>query len=515
MSYLYGDSTHSKLEVNYIEFLRDAVEFCVQVLLADQRITQGRTHIRALEHAAVAEAERLQKLQPLVAKAFEGTPLGALDSASARCAAAILRSSSELVRAEVVAMRNALDTEIAMHDAQASQERDGSVKALETLLIKHELPATTVDLHLVVTGGTRYACRARVKTGFGLEAVIDLDVPPNHFFDKVVRLDRLAERLDVLAPEMGGWLHKEVKRKPQHLEKLHVSELSIGGAGATLKLRTAADGTGTGFDVMFSHEAPSVRMLRQGTSDQQEASSEEAFDVDDGDARKLLAVHDKLVKAASELTAHRKRLVEAKIDGEPMRAHAKPTVLAERLIATMAPVVQEIAARSQSPDELVLRRLLSGDRREEIFMSKSELKAKLEPLVNGSRSLFDPLWIQALPPASPAKPPVPADKSATGASPHTQTIPFRPAATIAPTPTIRDATHAPVPPPLPAARPAAEPPATDLRRTLIGTTAQTVEPADSVSKTPVVMMEPPDLPREVAGTIEIAVAKAADPTHRS
>ena len=179
----------------------------------------------------------------------------------------------------------------------------------------------------------------------------------------------------------------------------------------------------------------------------------------------------------------------------------------------MAPIVQEIAARSQSPDELVLRRLLSGDRREEIFMSKSELKAKLEPLVNGSRSLFDPLWIQALPPASPAKPLAPADKPAAGAAPHTQTIPFRPAATIAPTPTIRDVTHAP--PPLPSARPAAEPPATDLRRTLIGTTAQTVEPADSVSKTPVVMMEPPDLPREVAGTIEIAVAKAADPTHRS
>ena len=67
-------------------------------------------------------------------------------------------------------------------------------------------------------------------------------------------------------------------------------------------------------------------------------------------------------------------LVEAKIDGEAMRTHAKPTLLVERLIATMAPVVQEIAARSQSPGELVLRRLLSGDRREEIFLSKSELK---------------------------------------------------------------------------------------------------------------------------------------------
>jgi hypothetical protein len=32
MSYLYGDSTPSQLEVNFIEFLRDAVECCVQVL---------------------------------------------------------------------------------------------------------------------------------------------------------------------------------------------------------------------------------------------------------------------------------------------------------------------------------------------------------------------------------------------------------------------------------------------------------------------------------------------------
>ena len=494
-------------EVNYIEFLRDAVEFCVQVLLADQRITQGRTQIRALEHAAVSEAERLQKLQPLVAKAFEGTPLGALDSASARCAAAILRSANDLVRAEVVAMRNPWTPRSPSATRRPRRSVMARVKALETLLIKHELPDMAVDLHLAVTGGTRYACRARVKTGFGLEAVIDLDVPANHFFDKVVRVDRLAERLDVLAPEMGGWLHKEVKRKPQHLEKLHVSELSIGAAGAMLRLRAGADGTGTGFDVMFSNEAPRVRMTRV---DQQEGSSEEAFDVDDADAKKLLAVHDKLVKAATELTAHRKRLIEAKIDGEAMRAHAKPTVLVERLIATMAPVVQEIAARSQSPEELVLRRLLSGDRREEIFLSKSELKAKLEPLVNGSRSLFDPLWIAALPPAPPVKPPV-LDKPVVVSAPHIQTIPFRPAAS---TTTLKDTTPMPVPPPLPIARPGGDPAATDMRRTLIGATAQTVEPADSVSKTPIVMMEPPDLPREAAGTIEIAVAKATDPTRR-
>ena len=99
MSYLYGDSTPSNLEGNYIEFLRDAVEFCVQVLLADQRIVIGKAQTRTLEHATVAEVERLQKLAPLVTKAFEGTSLGAAESPTARCAAAISKSASDLVRA--------------------------------------------------------------------------------------------------------------------------------------------------------------------------------------------------------------------------------------------------------------------------------------------------------------------------------------------------------------------------------------------------------------------------------
>ena len=39
MAYLYGDSTESALELNYIEFLRDALEFSVEVLVAEHRIT--------------------------------------------------------------------------------------------------------------------------------------------------------------------------------------------------------------------------------------------------------------------------------------------------------------------------------------------------------------------------------------------------------------------------------------------------------------------------------------------
>jgi hypothetical protein len=387
MSYLYGDSTPSTLEVNYIDFLRDAVEFCVQVLLADQRIAEGKARTRALDQATAAEIVKLQKVGALVPKAFEGVPFGEAESAAARCVATIVRSAGELVRAATAEARATLDADVARRDAEAARERELCVKALEVLLVKHDLPDMTSEMR-VALGGGRYACRAQVTAKFGLEAAVDLEVPASHLFERIVRVDRLAERLDIQVPEVGGWLHKEVKMRAHHLEKHHLIELGIGAAGTTVKLRLAPDGSGPGFDVTFAGQAAPVRVVRV---DQHE---NEPFDAAEGDVPKLRALREKLAAAAAELGKHRKAVVEAKMEGVLLRDHGKPSLIVERLIDTIAPVVQEIAARSQSPGELVLRRLIGGGRREEIFLSKQELKVKLDPLGIENRALFDPLWVE-------------------------------------------------------------------------------------------------------------------------
>jgi hypothetical protein len=444
MSYLYGDSTPSTLEVNFIEFLRDAVDCCVQVLLADQRIAEGKARTRALDQATAAETVKLQKVGTLVPKAFEGVPFGEPETAAARCVGAIVRTAADLVRAATAEVRSARDAEVTKCDAEAAREREACVKALEGLLIKHDLPDMTSDVHVALVGsGARYVSRARVTTRFGLDAVVELEVPAGHLFERVVRVDRLAERLDVQVPEMGGWLHKEIKLRAQHLEKHHVTELSLGAAGgATVKLRAAPDGTGPGFDVMFSNGSSPLRLVRVDQNDN------EPFDVEEADAPKLRALREKLAAAAAELVRHRKAVVDPKIDGELLRDHAKPSLLVERLIATLAPVVQEIATRSQSPGELVLRRLIGGDRREEIFCSKQELKSKLDPLRDANRALFDPLWLEGVVPASS---PSPSASHAAATASH-PTMPPPPGYPTLP------ASH-PTPPPTPAAKPAAEPPA--------------------------------------------------------
>src|SRR5262249_16223902 len=149
---------------------------------------------------------------------------------------------------------------------------------------------------------------------------------------------------------------------------------------------------GGGFDVLFGGEEQRPRLMRVG--DREETSAPVA-DMSEADASRLRVLCERLAVPAAELNHHRRTLAEAQLDGQPLSNIDRPGLLVERLIQHLAPIVREIATRSPSPDELVLRRLLSEDRREEIFVTKSELRRRLEPLPPPLRGLFAPLGLEA------------------------------------------------------------------------------------------------------------------------
>src|SRR5262249_1754689 len=145
-----------------------------------------------------------------------------------------------------------------------------------------------------------------------------------------------------------------------------------------------------GFDIAVRAEAPRVKATRIG--DAQEVAGP-PFELSEGDASKFVSLYDKLERVALELTKSRKSLTQVSLDNHALRDHENPGVLVERLVAAMAPVVQEVAWRSRSSTELVLKRLLADDRREEIFVAKTELIKKFEPLPASLRKVFDPLGL--------------------------------------------------------------------------------------------------------------------------
>ncbi|HWE28619.1 MAG TPA: hypothetical protein VHB97_11485, partial [Polyangia bacterium] len=208
--------------------------------------------------------------------------------------------------------------------------------------------------------------------------------------------------VEVHAPESGGWLRKEVKLRAQRLDKEFITAVVAGANETLIRLRTASDGTGVGFDLAIPHDGVRVSLRRVG-----EASELPPFDLDETDSGKLRDLRDKILETTAELRGARKALVEAALADKPLVEARDPKVIVEQLVAEMAPVVREIAKRSLAPTELVLKRQTGDGRREEIFVSRRDLQVKLRPLGAAMRAVFAPLELGE-PPAEDA----PTDKRA-------------------------------------------------------------------------------------------------------
>jgi hypothetical protein len=116
------------------------------------------------------------------------------------------------------------------------------------------------------------------------------------------------------------------------------------------------------------------------------------FHVDEEDEAKLRELHERLLLPAEELREGRLRLIQARLDGVPVEELAEPLVLVQRLVAQVAPLVHDIVRRSP-PHELVLKRVISNNRREELHASKAAFAALIDRIAPSRRPLFASLGL--------------------------------------------------------------------------------------------------------------------------
>lgn len=392
MNYLFGDSTPSTLTSNFLEFFRDALDFSVFALQSDERIKQQKERIRALRKEADEETDRLDAFVATVVKAIEAAPKGAAESPTAKCSAHLTTISAEALRSAVNAVRAKLASEVAEGEALEAAERDASNKALEALLAPHDPPdaATVTRLELGATGA--YEGSVFATTDFGLVYSFALKIPETRLWSEPLRVEQLVAVLEIQAPQVSGFLGmgKSVKVKPQRLERLLVTELVDDGDTVSIKLRTEV-GLDVGFDVEVDAGEKKVISIAR-VAPKEDASAGE-FEAQAEDVVKLVDLVGKLRTSVTELA--RNHLIEASIDEVDFREQPSFVPFVEQLVAMMAPTVREISERSLTPNELIIRRLLANDRREEIFVAKASLRSKYAPLPDTLQKLFAPLGLEA------------------------------------------------------------------------------------------------------------------------
>ncbi len=387
--FLYGDATPSPLKSDFIAFLRDAVDYAVEVLRADARTTAAARDVERLAEQTEREIAAAEELATDVARALDGPSLRTPATLASRCAARLQREARDLVRSEADAARTSVAAERAHVAQTASKESEICTKAFEALVLAHALPDALGVTVINLVAGSSYEAILECHAPYGLEWTTELDIPASHALARVLRIDRLVARLDVEAPEEGGWLNKEVRNRPQRLDRLYLAALSVHPSETAVRLRSGQDGTGAGFDIVLQSEPSRVQLVR--IAEGGAAADDAIHNVVGDDAAKLEALRDSLVAMVGELAGHKKSLRKASLGGTPLSNLASPRVLVDQILASIAPTVHEIARRSLAPGELVIKRLVGDSRREEVFVSKKELRQKVEPLPTELRAAFDPL----------------------------------------------------------------------------------------------------------------------------
>jgi hypothetical protein len=398
MSYLFGDSSPSPFRINFVEFLRLAMGFSVHVLRAERRVLTEQTKRIQLEDDTESDGQKLDDLLVRVTKTIQEGSTD-LESRVADHAALIQSKAREVVELGQQALRQALAEDLTEIEENIQRERKSSFAALERVILAYDLPEAKNTIHVTLSDVGRYTASMQSVTPYGLSATIELAMPAESAFAHDARVERIFEGFEIRAPETAGWIRKESRMVPQKLGRFHIVDLTIGDE-SVIKLRSSPEAQAPGYDITLRSEEPQVHIVKTGKD-----GESGAFDPDPSDLPVLLRLRDKLADEAQAIASKRRTLTSALLDDEPVEHSARMRALVERLVEVVAPMVREIAAHSLSPGELVLRRMIGDDRREEIFVTTHELQGTLEGLSDADRQLFAPLQLDsgALPTAWAAR----------------------------------------------------------------------------------------------------------------
>lgn len=385
MKYLYGDSTPSPLQSNFLAYLRDALEFCVHLLLAQERINAlRRDHKAVIEHAET-ERVRIAGLKALVIDAAEGANTDGPESISMRAVKRVMSAAEHAISTTLAELEAKLSADGAAMAARDREERDGCLESFAKWVSIHGLHEGTWGLSAHLDNSGRYTGEITGSAPFGLAWKCAIELQATHPAANGLKVGDLVTQIELAIPEASGWLKKATKTRPQRIDQYSIDAFSTDANGYHIAIRTTPHAA-TGLDVEIRDNEVNVTLVGG-----REVST---VDVGEDDRQRLLTLKDRALDLLTTHAAVSRRVVIATLDNAPMADGDDLGAVAKRVIDAAAPIVQQIRNHSLSPSELVIRRLLGNDRREEIFVSTTSLLEKVGRLPRHLRPRFEPLGLE-------------------------------------------------------------------------------------------------------------------------
>jgi hypothetical protein len=399
MRYLFADATPFPLNENFLATLCSATDACVAILRADDLVDDTNRATREAEAKASQDHAQLLLVAQQIEDAFgpeaatrSGTTVSEI--AFAKVGDLAWRTIAE-AKATIGKQREA-----SIAAAAASSPRAQVLPALGAFLGKHQVPDTAWGIRwnaAAKTAPTKAELYAR--TPFGLEIAFDVAIPNDHLFARPVQASLLEKVVAIHV--MKKPLFGKVRPLPERLDQMFVTAVTLTPDRAALTLKRSGSKPSDGFEIVLDSEGSREVTVTPIDKLGYPSAQSERLNRDDG-----ASVHrlwSRVVNTIATLLPYRRAATKALFGGVPVGEVARPAVIAEAIIFSIAPLVREVARRTATPGELALKRFLGDGCREEIFITYETVLERMSGLSDKHQGKFDPFGLRA--PTISSRPP--------------------------------------------------------------------------------------------------------------
>jgi len=406
--YLFGDSTPFPLDIDFLSTIERFMTTTTRVVLLQNRTSQEERDLVTAEAERQSGLTTVALLHERLLRALERSAGESSHPAAKDYTARVGELAKRIREEQLRAARDAKQQGEEQLRVTAEQRRAEVRGFFEDLFLHAAQPMALWQATLELVGegkDAHYAMGAVVHYPQRVSATYQLE--PGGPFVHPCKVSDLATGLDLKVAVKKSFFKGVVTAEAMSLDDHYLSSFDLEETQARITLRRKL---GEKDSLVFR-----LRRSDQGISaDVQHPSDPNAAalppQLDANDAAHIDRLFQALRTAAAPLLDKRFRVMSLSLDGHDVFEKKHELALVARLVDIYGPLVTEIARRSPSDVELSLKREHEGGRREEIYLRRDELVAKLEALPADGRAVFAPLGLEGwLPSATMAPPPIESD----------------------------------------------------------------------------------------------------------
>lgn len=397
MRYLYGDSEPFSPAYDFIGALESFVTHGARVAKLDAEIRVLHEQGREARRARQASSDELDRFHRSTMEALDKTLPADGDPVLLEYCRRLKEVAVQVVAEtrKTIAAAEANDAEI--ERVEVERRRTEIFSSLEALLSLLRLPTidTSVRMRLVEGRNEMAAVFAHADE---LVISFQLSVAKLPDWRQPRKVSEFATGVELPVGIKRGWFSRAVQQELASLDDELIGSLDLQKDRTELCLRRKAT------------EKDSIAILIERSGDKVAAqihylddpeAEEHRAPLDDVATAHLQRLDEGLRKGLNGVLTAKERLLSIQHHGVDVVQQDQCAGFIRNLVAFAAPIVAEIARRTPNAAELALKVEKEGGRREEIYVRKADLAARLGILEPSLWSVFAPLNLGEPPAADP------------------------------------------------------------------------------------------------------------------